>query len=128
MDLAALLFPLISACSPNLVPCPPSPVDLHRQSGDNAELHTLHQAALTQEEAGRWEQAAATYRDELRLLDRLGQPGKIAFAEVYISLAGIYHVQGRLQDAVAVAQRVGARLAGAFCGAIFHPKRLVTGC
>src|SRR6185437_7449682 len=43
-----------------------------------------------------------------------------------IRAAGAEYGLGRLQHAVAIPQRVGARLAGALCGANFHPGRLVT--
>ena len=100
MDLAALLFPVVSLCSNHLSACSPSRFD-SAALNETSRLRSLHLSAVTKEESGQWEQAAAIYRDELRLLDRMGRPGKMISAQVYISLAGLYHIEGHLDDAEA---------------------------
>ena len=101
MDLAALLFPVVSLCSNHLSACSPSRFDSPGSLSETSRVRSLHQSAIAREESGQWEQAAAIYRDELRLLERMGQAGKIVSAEIYISLAGLYHIEGRLDDAEA---------------------------
>jgi len=100
MNFAALLFPVISLCGNNLSTCSASSrLDSPGRFDESNQVRLLHQAAVMQEAAGRWEQAAASYRDEISALDRLGKPGKIISAEIYISLAGIYQIAGRLESA-----------------------------